>query len=459
MADGTVGIKQNAGADRLIDNETLVIGGQSVYRQRVSDPAAQALLANVVTALGGTLNVTGALTADIPTDFFDNVVTGARENQVEVHFDDVNYANYLTITNTGGGQGGRQTQAGGQVQFHSGTAATGRARGVSLDTIRYRPMHEVYAGWTAAFPDGGVANAWQRIGFFNDTDGVFIGYEGTTFGITWRNGGAVTSIPQASWDDPCDGSPGSGFTRNGAPEALDPTKSNLYRLRLGWLGAAGFVVEVMSPDLAWVPVYTMKRPNVSAAPYLANPDLPMAIDVGKTSGATDVTIATNCWAGGTTSAKARLSDPLSDRSLAETVRSVITGKTTAGGGAYVDVKVNPSGALETSALTDTQLRATPVGVADDFDTEDHTEDQAGAGAVLTFTLNPGNLVIVDVDPTDPSDTLNYRARAMCDGSDPTATLGFVCRPGSSYLPVPTSGTVKVWAPTGVTVSVQVASRV
>lgn len=36
MADGTVGIKQNPSADRQIDNEAMVIGGQTVYRQRVS---------------------------------------------------------------------------------------------------------------------------------------------------------------------------------------------------------------------------------------------------------------------------------------------------------------------------------------------------------------------------------------------------------------------------------------
>lgn len=36
MADATVGIAQAASPDRFIDNESLVIGGQTVYRQRVS---------------------------------------------------------------------------------------------------------------------------------------------------------------------------------------------------------------------------------------------------------------------------------------------------------------------------------------------------------------------------------------------------------------------------------------
>lgn len=36
MADGTVAVQQASPGDRLIDNEELTVGGQTVYRQRVS---------------------------------------------------------------------------------------------------------------------------------------------------------------------------------------------------------------------------------------------------------------------------------------------------------------------------------------------------------------------------------------------------------------------------------------
>jgi len=36
MADGVVGVKQNTSPDRLIDNEQLTVGAQTVFRQRVS---------------------------------------------------------------------------------------------------------------------------------------------------------------------------------------------------------------------------------------------------------------------------------------------------------------------------------------------------------------------------------------------------------------------------------------
>lgn len=75
----------------------------------------------------------------------------------------------------------------------------------------------------------------------------------------------------------------------------------------------------------------------------------------------------------------RVGDVVSPEDDAEIVQSTIIGKTTAGGGSYVDVKVNPSGALTVDAtvsstvgLTDTQLRATPVPVLEKIQKYDGT---------------------------------------------------------------------------------------
>jgi hypothetical protein len=73
----------------------------------------------------------------------------------------------------------------------------------------------------------------------------------------------------------------------------------------------------------------------------------MTVNVSKTAGATDTQVATACWGAGTTSAYSPITDTLNDKSLAALTRSVITGVTTGGGGGYVNVKVNPSGALVT----------------------------------------------------------------------------------------------------------------
>lgn len=75
----------------------------------------------------------------------------------------------------------------------------------------------------------------------------------------------------------------------------------------------------------------------------------------------------------------RVGDVVSPEDDAEIVQSTIIGKTTAGGGSYVDVKVSPSGALTVDAtvsstvgLTDAQLRATPVPVLEKIQKYDGT---------------------------------------------------------------------------------------
>lgn len=145
-----------------------------------------------------------------------------------------------------------------------------------------------------------------------------------------------------------------------------------------------------------------------------------------------------------------------------------------------------SGTVTTAGLTDTQLRAAPVPVsgtitanlgtidgaateatllatrnrlpsavtatdelpvADDYQEFEALADQAGAGAVLTFTFTaPVQLVVVHAVGT----ALVARATTT---QTPSATLGARCADDApAYLPVTTSS-VKVFAPLGMTVSV------
>lgn len=83
MADGTVGVRQASAPDRLIDNETLTVDGQTVYRQRVRDPEVIALLDDVKAAVEGTLaaSISGTITLDAATlaalETVNAVVSGA----------------------------------------------------------------------------------------------------------------------------------------------------------------------------------------------------------------------------------------------------------------------------------------------------------------------------------------------------------------------------------------------
>lgn len=317
-------------------------GGAGAESLTVPDFATEGTLLNINSALSSGLQAT------INSDVLGVAVTGQRNNEIEISFFDTFNTDVITNTTASGGSA---TITGGHACYRSGTNATGSAKGVSVYTCKYRPAHEEYVFFTAAFT-AGVANSYQRIGLYDASNGFFIGYEGTSFGVTLRSGGVDTTTARASWNgDPLDGSVGSKFTRGGTPEAINLTYSNLYRIRFAWLGSASVYFEVFSPDGGWIVFHTIRIPNLQLNPSIQNPELPITIDVTKTSGASDLSLYTACVAAGTTSDVNPLNETLNKYSLAKLTRSVITGETTAGGGGFVNVKVNPSGSL-TVALGD-----------------------------------------------------------------------------------------------------------
>lgn len=88
-------------------------------------------------------------------------------------------------------------------------------------------------------------------------------------------------------------------------------------------------------------------------------------------------------------------------------------------------------------------------VHDDYQAGEVLADQTGAAAVLTFTFAAAvNLVVVDANGATTD-----IARADPFGATPTATQGIPCRDEvPTFMPVTTT-VVKVYAPTGMVVSV------
>lgn len=290
-------------------------------------------------------------------DIFGTLVTANRFNEIEVEFFSDTPGNLVTVTTT---NGGTATQSLGAALFSTTANANGTAKGVSLTNVLYRAMAEVYACFTAAFTtptDAGPNKSYQRIGLYSATDGFFVGYKDNVFGVTWRENSVDTFVAQSAWNgDTLSGAAGSKFTRAGVIEALDKTKLNIYRIRFGWLGSAPATLELLAPDGNWIAAHTFRFPNLQTVPLTTTPNLPMTIDVAKTgSDATNLVITTGCWAGGATSQHVPINATLTDTSLAALSRSVITGHTTAGGGSYVNVKVNPSGTLTVDASNSTAL--------------------------------------------------------------------------------------------------------
>lgn len=102
-----------------------------------------------------------------------------------------------------------------------------------------------------------------------------------------------------------------------------------------------------------------------------------------------------------------------------------------------------------SLLTELQQKLEPGGaVRDDYQAGEVLADQNGAGAVLTFTFSAAvQLVVVTAKGT------NLTARADPFGGIPSGGQGIVCDDGvPTYIPV-TATVVKVFAPSGMAVTV------
>jgi hypothetical protein len=298
-----------------------------------------------VSVVGGTVSAL----VDLQQDVFNELIIATRYNQVEINYAtaDPDSISDLTVTKTNGGDA---SNLNGQAVFTSNANTNGGVKAVTDLAVAYRPQSESYAAFSAIWPSGGLANSYQRLGIYDTNNGFFIGYEGTSFGITLRKASVDTFIAQASWNvDTLTGGVGSKYTRNGVPEAIDFTRDNIYRVRFGWLGAANIYWETMSPDGEWVLFNVYRHPNTTGGTSINDPDLPITLDIQKTgAGTTVLTMNTACWAGGTTSPYTKLSSTITDNTEANMTRAVITGRASTGGGTYYNVKVTPSGAIVTA---------------------------------------------------------------------------------------------------------------
>lgn len=173
----------------------------------------------------------------------------------------------ITSTN-----GGAVTQGLGMAVINTSTTTNSTAELKSVQHLKYHPGLGGLARFTALFTSP-VANTEQYIGLAGENgvsepfdNGYMVGYDGTTFGFHRFSNDVKTSVPQASWDDPMDGTGLSGMT-------LDQTKINIFYIQFQYLGAGAiklFVESDSTGDL--VLVHTIDYANANVEPSVHNPN-------------------------------------------------------------------------------------------------------------------------------------------------------------------------------------------
>ena len=126
--------------------------------------------------------------------------------------------------------------------------------------------------------------------------------------------------------DSLSGSAGSVFTSGGTPVAWSATNDNLYRLRGGWLGAGVVVLEILSPDGAWVPMHTYHFPNTLSNSYTYTTTWNYQAEVFNTTNATSITMYMGGAAFGSTDPTYRMTDVMNGTTNAIQTKSALFGQ-------------------------------------------------------------------------------------------------------------------------------------
>ncbi len=222
---------------------------------------------------------------------FGDAVTGERVDDVSVKFQ-YNVSDFDTSsTVTGTGTIG---WANSKASITTG-AGIGSADLRSRDIVRYRPGHEAYGFFTAAFTVG-ETNTTQRAGLFDVDNGFWFGYNDGVFGVGYRSGAVDTHIPQNTWN---------GDQLLTSPFILDPTKMNIYKISYGWLGIAPIVFEVSCDNgKNWTVVHRIDLRNTQTSVSVENPMFPIRIEAQATGAhATPMEVTSASWNGGNISGR------------------------------------------------------------------------------------------------------------------------------------------------------------
>lgn len=161
-----------------------------------------------------------------------------------------------------------------------GTASGDKATRQTKFYIPYQPGKSLSVKVTGVM--GNLkANVRQRIGYFDDNNGLFFEQDGTNLKVARRSyvsGSPVdTSVNQSNWNiDKMDGTGVSGIT-------LDMSKTQIFVIDFQWLGV-GRVRYGFNVDGKMYYVHEMLHANIENNVYMSKPTLPVRYQIENTAG-------------------------------------------------------------------------------------------------------------------------------------------------------------------------------
>jgi len=231
---------------------------------------------------------------NLPLTAFGDLRTAELTPQFQGSFEytvDNTELNTNTVTN-----GGTVTQANAMAVIGTSTTTASDALFQSKRHAKYRPGLGGLNRFTASFTSP-VAVTDQYAGIVDEIgssvafkNGLAIGYDGTTFGFHRFANDTKTTVAQANWDDPLDGTGASGKT-------LDQTKLNVWAVSMQYLGAGGLCLFWENPETAeLILVHLIQYANANTTPSSFNPNYHFTIFADNKGTTTDLVIKSASYA-------------------------------------------------------------------------------------------------------------------------------------------------------------------
>ena len=244
-----------------------------------------------------------------------NVAASVPVVQVDFVYgiNDVTTQTAVTGSGTAGGSSGL-------LELATTAAASSSAIAYTSRNLKYRPGQGALLRFTALFTTG-VANSVQYAGagFPSLQDGLFFGYEGASFGISYIRAGSTTHIAQADWN--VDNMGGAGGAANPSGETTDPTKGNVFQIKYQYLGFGDIFFFIESANTGrFVLVHIIKYANANTTTSLTNPSMPLIWAAVNTSNTSNIQVK----AGSGMAAVEGLQELLGPRHGASSVDTAVT---------------------------------------------------------------------------------------------------------------------------------------
>ena len=154
---------------------------------------------------------------------------------------------------------------------------TNASRLMSLKNFRYQPGKSQLIMQTLSLVNPYETNCQKRWGYFDESNGVFWQVKDGVFGVTIRNNGVDTFVPQASFNrDKLDGT--GDLLLN-----TDLTKSQIYYISFQFLGVGIVEFGIYCRDGRVIPAHVFQNANTFTYSYMQTALLPLRYEVENTS--------------------------------------------------------------------------------------------------------------------------------------------------------------------------------